>query len=382
MANDNKRQAVNSKNQVRLYAPTHISDSPSYRRESQGRGRFNEINIDKPSTQKKTSNKKTTLDIANRRQKQSKTDFHKRAADNKSVQTNTPRTESFNIHRLSKSPIEDKNGSIAKNLKTKTKQRKTLAPKQLLLYIAAAVGILGALLAGYFVFLVENIVVEGVSRYSVQDIISIGGLKRGMHMLLCDTKAAFSRLETEPYLKVLSIEREFPRTIRINIEERKEIAAIAAQGYDVFIDCEGYVLAIGESKGSNNLMRVNGMSQVSFHVNEPLGTGSDLQVRTLLTLIDQLQFYSLVGEVLEVDVSNPLRICLQTKVGISVVLGQPENISEKLAWMRDVLPSLQSAGYSSGVLDVSAKGGAIYSPTQATSFQDEEEAREMPHATE
>ncbi len=129
---------------------------------------------------------------------------------------------------------------------------------------------------------------------------------------------------------------------------------------------------------SNRLMRVIGMSQVGFHVNEPLGTGSDLQVKTLITLIEQLKFYGLIEEVSEADLSNPLRVSLLTTDGITVVVGQPDNIKEKLAWMRDVLPSLRSGENTTGVLDVSAKGGAIYSPATPPAFQEEPEVPEEP----
>jgi len=375
MNSSKKGQALNLKNQVRLYAPTHISDSSGHRKENQEKVQLNRTRLDKrpvPATvpsrnaaSKNTENMQNPNRTGQKRREQAK-------------ETNKLRIEGYNVHKFSKDTLGDESAGASKKPKAQSKQKRVYSPKQKLLYAAAAVGTIGVLIGGYFLFLVEDIVIEGASNYSAEDIISISGLETGRHMMLCDTEAAYKRLEADPYLKVRSIELEFPRTIRISIKERKEIAAIAAQGYDVIIDCEGHVLAIGELMASNRLMRVIGMSQVGFHVNEPLGTGSDLQVKTLITLIEQLKFYGLIEEVSEADLSNPLRVSLLTTDGITVVVGQPDNIKEKLAWMRDVLPSLRSGENTTGVLDVSAKGGAIYSPATPPAFQEEPEVPEEP----
>ena len=79
------------------------------------------------------------------------------------------------------------------------------------------------------------------------------------------------------------------------------------------------------------------------------------------------------------DLANPLHVCLYTKDNVEVVLGQPDGLSEKLAWMRDALPSLRKSGATGGTLDVSAKGGAIYSPPITEQpVQEEQPATEEP----
>ena len=267
-----------------------------------------------------------------------------------------------NIHRLEPighQPAEQDDKTSAKVHK---KERKPLDRRKLITVLTVLVAAFGLMLAGYFVFLLDTVTVDGNKTYSSDSIVALSGLKRGEHMLMCNLGKVKSNIESNPYLKVVSIRRELPRTIRISVEERKEIAVIAGQGYDVIIDVEGYVLSIGAGSDLSNLLRVNGMSQIGFHVNQKLGANSDFQTRALLSMIQQLQGYDLLKDTKELDLSNPLNVCLYTRDGITVMIGQPENLAEKLAWMRDALPSLREGGITSGTLDVSAKGGAIFSP--------------------
>ncbi len=270
--------------------------------------------------------------------------------------------------------------------KTKKKKekpkRKPFDRKKFLISLIAGVAAICILLLGYFVFLLNTVAVDGNETYSDASIIELSGLHAGTHLLLCDLDKARAGIEANPYLKVISIRRELPRTIRISVEERKEVAAIAGQGYDVIIDAEGFVLSIGAGSDLSGLLRVSGMSQLGFHVNQKLGANSDLQTQTLLDMIEQLAAFDLLNDVSELDLSNPLNVCLYTRDGITVTFGQPDDIPGKLAWMRDVLPSLKAGGITNGTLDVSAKGGPIYSPgsvhTSPAPKQDNESPTEDP----
>ncbi len=267
-----------------------------------------------------------------------------------------------NIHRLEPighQPAEQDEKTTAKAPK---KERKPLDRRKLIIVLTVLVAAFGLLLSGYFVFLLDTVTVDGNKTHSTDSIVALSGLQRGEHMLMCNLSKVKSNIESNPYLKVVSIQRELPRTVKITVEERKEIATIAGQGYDVIIDKEGYVLSIGAGSDLSNLLRVNGMSQIGFHVNQKLGANSDFQTRALLSMIQQLQEYDLLKDTKELDLSNPLNVCLYTRDGITVTIGQPENLAEKLAWMRDALPSLREGNITSGTLDVSAKGGAIFSP--------------------
>lgn len=241
-------------------------------------------------------------------------------------------------------------------------QREPMDRNKLLTLLIVVVAFIGLLAAGYFVFLVDTIVVDGNERYSEGSIISLSGLVTGRHMLLANLDKAQEAMEENPYIKVVGVERELPRTLRITIEERVAVAAIAVQDYDVVIDVEGHVLAIGADSGQEPLLRVTGISQLGFKLNQKLGTSTDIQIRGLLLILEQLAQENLGEDITSIDLANPLRLTMRTKEGITVVLGQSDGLDEKIRWLKLALPSLRAGGIASGTLDVGAKGGAIYSP--------------------
>lgn len=267
--------------------------------------------------------------------------------------------------------------------KQKKKQKEPADPKKLIAYGIVGVSIIALLLLGYFMFLLQAVEVVGNETYSDESIIELSGLRIGTHMLLCSDAQVKSNIEENPYLQVKAVEKELPDTIRIKIAERREVAAIRSQEYDVIIDSTGHVLSIGKGSDLSNLLLVSGMSTIGFEVNEQIGTATDLQTQALLSLIRELEALDLLKDVARADLSNPLNVCLYTTDNITVALGQTDGLSDKLAWMRDTLPSLRKSGVCGGTLDVSAKGGAIYSPAPATpsSLEEPEENPEDPEQT-
>lgn len=267
------------------------------------------------------------------------------------------------IHRL-----ETMEETRAKKQRSR-KKKEPVDSKKLLAYLIAGVSLAGALLAGYFVFLVDNIQVEGNEKYSAESIISLSGLVTGRHLLLSNAERAAGRIQENPYVHVTSIEKELPRTIRITVEERREAAYIEARDFDVVIDAAGHVLSIGGGKDVAGLLRITGISQVGFQVNQTLGPASDMQVQALLSLLQLLDARGLRADIQSIDLTNPLRLSMLTTEGITVLLGQGDNLADKLYWMEQTLPSLRAGSITEGTLDVSAKGGAIYSPRGAVAPQ-------------
>ncbi len=255
----------------------------------------------------------------------------------------------------------------------RNEQKEPSDPRKVLTGLITGVVLASLLLAGWFVFLLEDIQVKGNQQYSADSIISLTGLTAGRHMLLCNLEEAREGVEANPYLKVVSIERKWPRTIVITVEERKEAAVIHTLDGDVIIDLEGHVLSIGSGSDLSHLVWVVGVSLTGYQVNQTIANDTDFQTQTLLTLLEKLQEYDLVSQVAQADISNPLRIWLLTRDGIQVVLGQSTELDDKLTWMKAALPSLQISGITSGTLDVSAKGGAIWSPDKAQPNQPQPE---------
>lgn len=248
--------------------------------------------------------------------------------------------------------------------------------KNVLSWALAVITALGIMAALYFVFLLDTVVVEGNDLYADSSIAELSGLKANTHMMFCDIGAAAENIEQNPYLKVISVERSLPRTIIITVEERKEMAAIRSSAYDVIIDHEGHVLSIGSGSDLSGLINVYGISVTGFQVGKPIGESTDYRTNALLNIFAGLERLALTEQIAEIDLSNTMRVTFRTAEGITVLIGQPEGLDDKLEWMQDTLLSLRRSGVKDGMLDVSPRGGAIYSPAAQNDPVPEDDAPE------
>ena len=90
------------------------------------------------------------------------------------------------------------------------------------------------LIAGAVVFLlkspffnVKNFRVEGNSYYTDEEILVMGNCKTGGNIFIgIDTGDIRSRLEKDAYMSSVKVKRVLPDTVKIQLEERKQTAAI------------------------------------------------------------------------------------------------------------------------------------------------------------
>ncbi len=221
----------------------------------------------------------------------------------------------------------------------------------------------GILVALYYAFLLSDIVVTGNDSYSSEYIIGLSGLKLGRHMLLCDMEQAAANISEDPYLQVDGVTYIFPSRIRIAITERKEIAGIIGLDYNVIIDKNGYVLAMGAGVDLSGLIQVTGVSMTGFQLGERLGEGDDFSTATLVNLIAALEQYDLVGQIASIDLTTPLAITMNLQNGLTIFIGQPTELAAKMESLQKLLPQFVAQSISTGTLYLSAKGGTVYSPS-------------------
>lgn len=100
---------------------------------------------------------------------------------------------------------------------------------------------------------VDEILLEGRTHESLQKITKALDIRRGVPLLAVDLDAARTRLEQLPWIRVASIERQYPDTIRVRIKERHPLALWQHRNELVLVDREGVVIT------SENLGRFHKM---------------------------------------------------------------------------------------------------------------------------
>ena len=106
------------------------------------------------------------------------------------------------------------------------------------------------LLCGLIVFLlksplfdVKEFTVEGNSYYTDDEILVMGNCKTGGNIFIgTDVRDIKSRLEKDAYMASVKVKRILPDTIKIQLDERRQVAAIVYGEKYVVVDGSGTVL--------------------------------------------------------------------------------------------------------------------------------------------
>jgi cell division protein FtsQ len=91
-------------------------------------------------------------------------------------------------------------------------------------------------------FRVEEVMLEGRDNESSEQIMLALNIARGAPLLTVDLEAARRRLEDLPWIRVASVEREFPETVRVRIVERRPMALWQRRNELVLVDDEGGII--------------------------------------------------------------------------------------------------------------------------------------------
>jgi cell division protein FtsQ len=114
-----------------------------------------------------------------------------------------------------------------------------------LLVLVLALLLLAAVAWGVSVspfFDVDHVRVLGTSRLTAAQIQTAAGVHSGDAMLWIDTSGAVRGIEALPYVRSAKLQREWPDTVRITVQERTPVAWIEGSGGKVLVDRTGRVL--------------------------------------------------------------------------------------------------------------------------------------------
>ncbi len=235
--------------------------------------------------------------------------------------------------------------------------------------LASAVIVIALVLLGcifvlmYLITDVDTIVVVGndPQTHSSESIINSSGLYTGKNLFSYDLSAAARRIESDPYVEVLSVKREFPSTIRITVRERTEYAAIVgANSTFCIVDINGFVLYIGPRSSVDGLISVFGISTNGFCVGTSINADkSKLRTYTLMEIIGATAFRR--DDMLLIDVSYTSNVRICTVDGYTVILGDSIDIADKISRMFEALDRFRLTHPDGGLLYVLSSGEVEYS---------------------
>ncbi len=226
-------------------------------------------------------------------------------------------------------------------------------------------------------FKIDEIIVDGDTRYNNDDIIKTSRINTGENLIMCNTSAGESDIWKEyPFIEYVSIEKKLVNKVIIHVREAIPTSVIESEGNYVLLSESGKIVDISEKK-QYDVPIILGAKLLSPQLSSSVvykDTSLEGYVKSILDGAEE----NGLGLLKVVDVTNLSKIIVETKNGLHIILGTPENIDYKLRTAKKIITDKGIPETSKGTLDVSmssSEGGKSFynsqEPSKAESSQSE-----------
>lgn len=213
------------------------------------------------------------------------------------------------------------------------------------------------------VFRLQTVYVIGNETKTPQQVVTASGLVRGRNMLSIEEEEVARAFSTDHTIIFKGMQKEYPNTIYLYIEERKVVAAMQWLGILYTLDEEGVVM---EEKSASSLPAgipvITGFRLSSVSVGRSLMVRSEKQLEAYKAIMQELRLQLYASQISEINLADVTNIYLVTVEGVTIRLGDAGYMQAKIGAVRTDMAYLRQLGKTSGVLDVTTPEDAKYMP--------------------
>lgn len=217
-----------------------------------------------------------------------------------------------------------------------------------------AIVTVGVVVAQQTLFRLETVYVIGNQEKTPQQVVIASGLARGQNMLNIEEADVARHMAEDHTLIFKGMQKEYPSTIHLYIEERKTTATMQWLGVLYKLDGQGMVMSI-EKSGilPQGLPLVTGFLANNITVGQLISPRDMRQIEAYQAVIYELQQQLYGDQVSEINIVDPENIYLVTLEGVTARLGNAEWMEGKIGAVKTCMAYLRQLGKTNGVLDVS-----------------------------
>lgn len=174
-------------------------------------------------------------------------------------------------------------------------------------------------------FNVKTFRVEGNSYYTDEEILVMGNCKTGGNIFIgTDTGDIRSRLEKDAYMASVKVKRVLPDTVKIQLDERKQTAAIVYGEKYVVVDDEGVVLR--KTGVMPEITVLKGLTISKLSVGEKVEAEEKVLLRQTLQMLSVMEKSNMYFKTIELSEGEIKAHILDNLI----CQGTPENIMKAM----------------------------------------------------
>ena len=216
-------------------------------------------------------------------------------------------------------------------------------------------------------FKIDTIEVNGTTRYTAQEIMNVGGIKKGDNLFLTNISQAGAAIKKKlPYIGTVTVSRGLPAKISITVSSAVICGAVQYNNGYVLIGKDSKVLEQVSTLPSD-CPSVVGLELASA---QP-GTNIVCKNAASKSLYEQLVSVlesNKMDKITKIDISNSYRLLVEYDKRITMNLGLASGMDYKIRFAKTVLPQLGSDAKGVLNLSVAEEDDKVYfNPNDSTS---------------
>lgn len=235
----------------------------------------------------------------------------------------------------------------------------------------AAIAVLGLalwLLLSNAVFVVRDVTIEGAGEVPESDVRHLCGIQLGTRMRAVDEAKVRSGVESDGRVAFVSLEKRYPSRVVLTVRPRTIDALILQGGKILALDAQAYVVQVAERLPDRHVPYVSGIKASYYALGRQLDL-ADGRCPAMTAVLEALKAQNATAYVSELSVAKTDDLRIITRTGMTVLLGDAENMEAKIAWMAGALADLEARGETEGELDVSSGTKADYRPGESPAVE-------------
>ena len=208
--------------------------------------------------------------------------------------------------------------------------------KILLIIFAIIVAIILIFISGAFD--IDEIIVEGNSFITNDQIISFSGIVMNSNIFYKKKKDVYNRVKENPYIQDIQIKKLFPNKIKLIIHEREKKYRIEIASGNIYIDEQGFVLEISNSISTVPMLLGVSTDLTNTRPNDRLNDEDLKKLNMAMKIIDIANSNDFSNLITRIDISDPSNytIYLDTVSKIAY-LGDGNDLNTKMLYVKAIV---------------------------------------------
>lgn len=251
----------------------------------------------------------------------------------------------------------------AKTSQPKRKRRRKIRKGPgIFLRLLTALLICAAIVMAVTVFFkVKQVLVEGESRYSAEELKTIANIKTDENLFFVNKHAVTAKLfQNHPFLDEIRIERKLPDTIIIHVKDCTPAAALVRPDGVYLMDKKGKMLEKTTAEAAAGICSISGIEPKNTKVGDYVEFSDEEKGKALFSILNTANNSGILKEIVAIDMEKIYEITLKYGQRFTVELGTVEDLDKKFQFLQKVIEQLGES--DTGVIDLTDTRTARFRP--------------------